>query len=60
VQQFANLNLNEYTLVVVPVIPGAGKYLFEDAKKMNLKLLKQKPLEMELFYCATGQQKRRN
>jgi len=25
--------------VIVPVILGAGKYLFKDVKKMNLKLL---------------------
>lgn len=40
VQQFANLGLiDEYGLVIVPVILGAGKYLFKDIKKMSLKLL---------------------
>jgi dihydrofolate reductase len=40
VQQFANLGLiDEYGLLVNPVILGAGKYLFRDVNRMNLKLL---------------------
>lgn len=40
VQQLANLGLiDEYSLAVVPIILGAGKPLFKDVKKMDLKLL---------------------
>jgi len=41
VQQFANLGLiDEYRLLVNPVILGKGKSMFENVKKADLKLLK--------------------
>jgi len=40
VQQFSNLGIiDDYHLVIVPVILGMGKPLFKDVNKMNLKLL---------------------
>jgi dihydrofolate reductase len=40
VQQFAKLGLiDEFQLMVNPVILGAGKYLFRDMNRMNLKLI---------------------
>jgi dihydrofolate reductase len=40
VQQLANFDLiDEYDLVVLPIILGIGKPLFKDVKKTNLKLL---------------------
>ena len=40
VRQFTNLGLiDEYLLVVVPVILGAGKPLFEKVRKTDLKLI---------------------
>ena len=43
VQQFANLGLiDEYSLVVIPLILGKGRPLFENVQKTNLKLLESR------------------
>jgi len=40
VQQISNLGLiDEYQLMVVPIVLGAGKYLFKDVNRMNLNLV---------------------
>jgi dihydrofolate reductase len=43
VQQFIKLGLiDEFQLMVNPIILGAGKYLFRDVNRMNLELLETK------------------
>jgi len=43
VQQLANLGLiDEYALIVVPIILGEGKPLFKDVRKTNLRLVEQR------------------
>jgi dihydrofolate reductase len=43
VRQLANFGLiDEYGLLVNPIILGAGKHLFQDVKKMNLKLVESR------------------
>lgn len=46
VRQFANLGLiDEFQLMVNPVVIGSGKYLFTDVRKMNLELLECRTLK---------------
>jgi dihydrofolate reductase len=41
VQQLANLGLiDEYFILITPVILGTGKSLFKDVKKLNLEIIK--------------------
>ncbi len=43
VRQFANLGLiDEYQLIVIPVILGTGKPLFKNVNRMNLELISSK------------------
>jgi dihydrofolate reductase len=36
--------IDEYVLLVCPVVLGSGKRLFSDASKTNLKLIEARPL----------------
>jgi dihydrofolate reductase len=58
VQQFANLGLiDEYFLVVVPLILGSGKCLFKDVKKLNLKLIEAKTFKNGIVLLHFGTDK---
>lgn len=55
VRQLANLGLiDEYQLLVTPVVLGAGKYLFRDVAGMDLKLLDSRIFTSGKVYLKYG------
>jgi dihydrofolate reductase len=55
VQQFSNLGLiDEYQLMVHPLLLGSGKYLFLDVNQMNLKLFNTKIFRSGKVFLSYG------
>ena len=51
VQQFANLGLiDEYLIAIHPIIIGAGKSMFKDVKKTNLKFIESRSFKNGLVW----------